>query len=247
MMIIPRRQDAYHKMQLFRLLTAIIDKEVIAAKICFKGGTCAAMLGYLDRFSVDLDFNLLEKADKQALKPQFHQLFVDLDLKIKDESKKTLQFLLQYKAGPNQRNTIKLDAVDQGFKADIYQPQHLTEIDRYMNCQTIETMFANKLVALMDRYEKNNAIAGRDLYDIHYFFMKGYRYEPKLIKERRGVEVFQYLEKLIEFIKQHVTQTVINQDLNTILTPDKFSQIRQTLKTETLTLLQDELKRLATN
>lgn len=244
MMIIPRREDAYHKMQLYRLLTAIVDEEKIATQICFKGGTCAAMLGFLDRFSVDLDFDLLEKADKKNLRRYFHQLFADLVLEIKDESRTTLQFLLRYEAEPNQRNTIKLDVLDQGCKADVCRPQYLPEIDRYMNCQTVETMFANKLVALVERFEKNKSIAGRDVYDIHHFFMKGYRYEASIIRERRGVEVGEYLEQLTEFVEKHITQTVINQDLNTILPPEKFNQIRKVLKSETLTLLHDELKRV---
>ncbi len=244
MMIVPRREDAYHKMQLYRLLTAIVDDEKIATQICFKGGTCAAMLGFLDRFSVDLDFDLLKKADREVLRQRFHQLFVGIDLEIKDESKTTLQFLLRYEAEPNQRNTIKLDVLDQGCKADVCQPQYLPEIDRYMNCQTVETMFANKLVALIERFEKNNSIAGRDLYDIHHFFMKGYKYEAGIIKERRGVGVGEYLGQLVGFVEKHITQTIINQDLNTILPPEKFNQIRKVLKNETLTLLRDELKRV---
>ena len=124
-MIVPRREDAYHKMQLYRLLTNIVDDEKIATQICFKGGTCAAMLGFLDRFSVDLDFDLLKKADKELLRQRFHQLFMNLGLEIKDESKTTLQFLLRYEAEPNQRNTIKLDVLDRGCETDICQPQYL--------------------------------------------------------------------------------------------------------------------------
>ena len=112
-----------------------------------------------------------------------------------------------------------------------------------MNCQTIETMFANKLVSLVDRYEKRKSIAGRDIYDIHQFFMRGYSYEQKIIKERRGVEAGDFLKELILFIEQKITQTIINQDLNTILPKEKFSQIREVLKNETLTFLRDELRR----
>ena len=47
-------------------------------------------------------------------------------------------------------------------------------------------MMANKLVAVIDRYAHREAIAGRDLYDIHHFFMKGYRYNEDVICERTG-------------------------------------------------------------
>ena len=243
MMIVPRREDAYHNAQLFRLLVGIIDNEDISSQLCFKGGTCAAMLGFLDRFSVDLDFDLLEGADKTFLRPKLHQVFDNLGLKLKDESRTTLQFLLRYEARTHERNTIKLDILDESFKSNICKAQYLPEIDRFMNCQTIETMFANKMVSLVDRYEKNESIAGRDVYDIHHFFLQGHSYRPEIIKERRGVEVGDFLEELIDFIEQKITQTTINQDLNTILPKEKFGQIRKVIKNETLTLLRDELKR----
>lgn len=244
MMIVPRRKDAYHKAQLFRLLVEIIDDEDVSSQMCFKGGTCAAMLGFLDRFSVDLDFDLLEGADRRLLRPKLHQVFSGLGLEIKDESRTTLQFLLRYEARTDERNTIKLDILDQGFKSNVCKAQYLLEIDRFMGCQTIETMFANKMVSLIDRYEKNKSIAGRDVYDIHHFFLQGYSYRPEIIKERRGTEVEDFFEELIDFIEQKVTQTIINQDLNTILPKEKFSQIRKVIKNETLTFLRDELKRL---
>lgn len=50
-------------------------------------------------------------------------------------------------------------------------------------------MMANKLVAVIDRYVHREAIAGRDLYDIHHFFMKGYRYNEDVICERTGKEL----------------------------------------------------------
>ena len=57
-MILLRPQDTIHKVQLTRLLTEILDNSILSQNLYFKGGTCAAILGYLDRFSVDLDFDL---------------------------------------------------------------------------------------------------------------------------------------------------------------------------------------------
>jgi len=244
MMILPRREDAYHKMQLFRLLTVIIDDEELASRLCFKGGTCAAMLGFLDRFSVDLDFDLAPDTNREKLKDKLHQIFMSLDLEIKDESQATLLFFLRYEAEKGQRNTLKLDAVDEKLGATRCEPQFLAEVDRYMICQTIESMFANKLVALIDRYEKNNSIAGRDLYDIHHFFGQGYRYQTEIIVERRGVGTEKFLRELRNFIEDKITQTIIDQDLNTVLPHRKFQQIREVIKQEVLVMLNDELKRL---
>ena len=84
--------NAFHKAQLYRLLIRLLDNYNIAPNILFKGGTCSQMLGFLDRFSVDLDFDLKPGADKELLRKELHSVFKDLNLKIKDESKRALQF-----------------------------------------------------------------------------------------------------------------------------------------------------------
>jgi hypothetical protein len=126
------------------------------------------------------------------------------------------------------------------IKANEYRVQYLSEIDRLVNCQTIESMFANKLVAVTDRYKLHGSIAGRDIYDIHHFFVRGYAYRAAVIKERTGKEPQAYFAELIYFIKKHVTQTIINEDLNMLLPPRRFQQIRKVLLPETLAFLERE-------
>jgi hypothetical protein len=65
-----------------------------------------------------------------------------------------------------------------------------------------------------------------------------------VIQERTGLTPKAYFEKLIDFIKEHVTQTVINEDLNTLLPNNRFQQIRKILIPETLSLLTSEQNRL---
>jgi hypothetical protein len=113
-----------------------------------------------------------------------------------------------------------------------------------MNSQTIETMFANKLVAVTDRYNVHKTIAERDIYDIHYFFVHGYAYHGPVIQERTGLTPHDYLGRLIDFIKEHVTQTIINEDLNSLLPNKQFQQVRKILLPETLSLLAKEQARV---
>ena len=70
-MIYLRPQDTYHKSQLVRLLVEIIDNHILGRSLYFKGGTCAAMRGFLDRFSVDLDFDLKRGVDRKMLVGEF--------------------------------------------------------------------------------------------------------------------------------------------------------------------------------
>ena len=213
-MILPRAQDALHKAMMYRLLISILDDKDLASKLFFKGGTCAAMLDWLDRFSIDLDFDLKPGTDKIQVNNHLAAIFTRLNLVMKDQIK-----------------------IDQPVKANIYQPYFLEEIRRFAVCQTIETMFAHKLVALTDRYKKYHTIAGRDLYDIHHFFINGYDFNPQVILERTRKTPPEYFRELTEFIATKVTQKHIFEDLSYLLPHDKFTAIRHTLITETLSFL----------
>jgi len=105
-------------------------------------------------------------------------------------------------------------------------------------------MFANKLVALMDRYKKTKTIAGRDLYDIHHFFINRYEYEDKIIKERTGKKTADYLRDLIKFIDKKINNKTIDEDLNFLLPINLFKKIRPILKSETMMLLKQETENL---
>jgi predicted nucleotidyltransferase component of viral defense system len=244
-MILPQTKDAVHKAWLYRVVSGIYDDAALASLLYFKGGTCAAMLGYLDRFSVDLDFDFAGNTGNVAeARARLEEVFGDLGLAIHDQSKTVPQYFLKYEVPQGTRNTIKIDVSVSPPKANTYEQKRFHEIDRIITCQTIETMMANKLVALMDRYEHNEAIAGRDLYDIHHFFLKGYRYNEQVILERTGKNTRQFFLDIIAFIERRITDEIINQELNTLLPYEKFSRIRKVLKQETLMFLRDELKRI---
>ena len=244
-MILPNLKEAKHKAWLYRLLAAIYDNRILASSLYFKGGTCAAMRGLLDRFSIDLDFDYVaEKGEVEAVRKNMEKTFKVLGLTIKEKSRRVPQYFLKYPGKEDERNTIKIDVTMPPPKTNKYEPVKMTEIDRVITCQTVETMFANKLVALVDRYEKNNSIAGRDIYDIHYFFLNGFSYGKAVIEERRNQPLGLFFKELIEFIEKNISETIIDQDINTLLTYDKFRKIRKVLKRETLMFLRDEIRRL---
>lgn len=242
-MILPQSKDAIHRGQLFRLLIAILENQFLASSLVFKGGTCAAMLGFLDRFSVDLDFDLYPNADKQRVKLELEQIFSKLELSIKDESVMYIQYHLRYDAPENVRNTLKLDIIGTVGVNDQNKVQLLSDIQRYANCQTIETMFAHKLIALLDRYKKNKKIAGRDVYDLYYFFLNGYKFDIQVLTERSTLEVKDYLNKCVEFLENVVTDDIISQDLNMLLDYKKFNLLRKSLRIELIAMLKDEIGR----
>ncbi len=240
-MLTLRPEDILHKSQLNRVLMEIVDQPVLAQALAFKGGSCAAMLGFLDRFSVDLDFDVIANTEKSGLRQAFQKVYDHLGLAITLEYKNALVYQLRYTSAPGKRSTIKVSASDVKITANQYRVQYFPEIDRLINSQTIETMFANKLVAITDRYAQHKSIAGRDIYDVHHFFIQGYEYNGEVIQERTGLASRQYLRRLIGFVREHFTQTVINEDLNSLLPPDQFQRIRKILIPETIAMLEREI------
>ena len=63
------------------------------------------------------------------------------------------------------------------------------------------------------------------------------------IKERTEQSLAQFFGKSITFIETHVTDTILTQDLSTLLAYEKFTKIRKVLKLETLMFLKDEVRR----
>ena len=97
-MISIKKEDILHKFQLLKLLTAIVDDPQISQRLYFKGGTCAAMAGFLDRFSIDLDFDLRKSVNKSKLKTGLEKIFKDQSFTIANKKDQTLFYLLKYKA-----------------------------------------------------------------------------------------------------------------------------------------------------
>lgn len=233
-----RAEDLLHKSQLNRVLMEVIDSRLLSHNLVLKGGTCAAMLGYLDRFSVDLDFDLIDSGDESILREEFHRIFVRLGLEITGEFDRVLFFQLRYPNERGKRNSMKISCNNILVVANVHTVQYLSEIDRFFTCQTIETMVANKMIAVTDRYQQHRDIAGRDIYDLHHFLIHGYGYNRGVIQERTGLEVQEYLDKFVVFIRKHVTQTIVNEDLNSLLPLSKFQQVRKVLIPETIALLE---------
>lgn len=242
-MIYTPPKDVIHKSYLNKLLVEIVDDPVLSQSLYFKGGTCAAMLGFLDRFSVDLDFDIKVGSDEKALDKRFREVFTKLGLIVESRSKNYLIYHLKYPSAPGKRNSLELDALNFVVKSNVYKPQYIVDINRIVNCQTLETMFANKLVAITDRYQRYKKVAGRDLYDVYYFFVQGYSYLPSVIEERTKMPAKKYIEELIKFIPNKVNLTEINEDLNLLLPNHSFQDVRKLLILQVVSMLKDELQR----
>jgi len=106
-------------------------------------------------------------------------------------------------------------------------------------------MFSHKLVALTERYDKHQTIAGRDVYDIHYFFFSGRLYRHELIKERTGKDLLKFFNDMKEFLKNQVTTDLLVQDLGTLLPSDKMRFVKKNLLQETKMFVANEIAKIS--
>ena len=74
-MLVANKTQALHKAIMLRVLTHILDDLYLSKALYFKGGICASMLGYLDRFSVDLDFDVKDKAAIKKVRKELENIF----------------------------------------------------------------------------------------------------------------------------------------------------------------------------
>ena len=137
MMQTSNKYDNIHKAWLYRVLEGIASDKYLPSVLYFKGGTCASMLGWLDRFSVDLDFDYGGKPeDVQKTRDSLEAIFADLGLSIKDKSQNGIQYFLKYENDKNNekiaRNTLKIDASFPLFASSKYISQRFLELTAFL-------------------------------------------------------------------------------------------------------------------
>jgi hypothetical protein len=58
------------------------------------------------------------------------------------------------------------------------------------------------------------------------------------------LNLIDFFKKLSSFINEHVTETILSQDLNPLIPYERFKKLRKALKRETLMFIDDEIRRL---
>jgi predicted nucleotidyltransferase component of viral defense system len=236
-MRLPRIEDAPHKYQMYRLLRGILKDSLLSSGLVFKGGTCAVLRGWLDRFSVDLDFDVVDAGLVEKLRLPIRKLVTDLGFGIKDESKNHLQFFLKYPAPDMVRNTLKLEINDEVSRFNRWELANLAELNLMAQTQTRGTMVANKLVAALNRHQDHGSIAGRDFYDLRHFLSQGFEIETEIVDERMGMQFADYIVKLIDFVENTVTEKDLFEDLGPLLPATELKRTVLPLREELAFLL----------
>lgn len=213
-----------HKLFLVQILKEIYSDISIASLLGFKGGTAAYLFYDLPRFSVDLDFNLLDINKKDVVTQAMREILTNAG-KIKDQSEKkaTIFFLLSYE---EKSHNIKVEISKRTF-SDFY------EVKSYLGISMLiirkEDMFAHKLVALSER----KSPANRDYFDLWFFMKNNWDIRKEIVELRTGMDFKKYLRKCIEKV-QEVDEKHILQGLGEVLDAKLKNWVKDNLKKDLL-------------
>jgi len=195
----------------------------------FKGGTAAFLFFGLPRFSVDLDFDLLE--DSQENKDLLFERIGDILLKygeIKDSEKKflTIFFSLSYGVGQHQIK-VEINARKTGARYSL-----LSYFGIPVLTVTKPSMLASKLMALTGR----KIFAARDLFDTHFFLKQSWDIEQDVLTAYGEKSLVDYLGRCIAFV-ENIPDNKLLAGLGELIGEKEKAFVRHKLKNEVLFLL----------
>ena len=173
-----------HRTLMFQIIKDIFNSD-IWKYLAFKWWTACYFLYALDRFSTDLDFDLIDNT-KNVDDELINILRKYWNLKVSNK-----MILSYWESDVN----IKIDINRKIWKNNSYE-----FVNFYWNTIRVQdksTIFANKLVALIERH------TNRDIYDVYFMFTNIFSINEKIIIERTWktnkellIQIKEKLEKL---------------------------------------------------
>ena len=181
----------------------------------------------LPRFSVDLDFNLIDTTKEELVYKKVRDILLKYG-KIHDEAKKFFGpvFVLDY--GQNERK-LKVEISNRQYD-NHYEIKNLLGIE--MRVLVKPDMFAHKLCALLDRTE----ITGRDIFDCWFFLDTHTPINADIVESRMGMPLQDYLQRCIDTVEQMSDKSIMN-GLGELTDGEMKKFAKTKLRKETVALL----------
>jgi len=226
-----------HQLIMGKILKDIYLDTTISSLLGFKGGTCAYFFYSLPRFSVDLDFDLLQTDEKvQKIVADKIRSILEAYGQIKDEKIKrfTVFFLLSY--GDADHN-IKIEI---NTRTTIPNIKDHYEIKEFLGIAMLAAkknyLFASKLMALSERKET----ASRDIYDIYFFGKENWDINRSVLELRSGKKVTDYLSDCVNIVEGTKDNQILA-GLGELLNEKDKSWVKNNLKKEAVFVLKNYL------
>ena len=216
-----------HKFFLMQILKDIYSDIELANCLGFKGGTALMFFYDLPRFSVDLDFNLLDPAKEKTVYEKVRKILLKYG-KIFDEAMKFYGPIIVLDYGVGERK-LKVEISNRQWN-DRYEIKNLLGIN--MQVMIAPDMFAHKLCALLDRGEVTN----RDIFDSWFFMQKRTPINKDTVETRMEMPLPDYIQKCINHLESMSDRGMLN-GLGELMDEDMKKFVRSKLRTETISLL----------
>ncbi|MEJ2568717.1 MAG: nucleotidyl transferase AbiEii/AbiGii toxin family protein [candidate division WOR-3 bacterium] len=221
-----------HKYVLVQILKDIYSDKEISPLMGFKGGTAAYLFYDLPRFSVDLDFNLLEILKKDLVRKKTEHILKDHgNIKTARDKRYTIFFMLSY---GKEATNIKVEISKRKFP-DSYEVKNYLGIP--MLAMKKKDIFAHKLVAFPDR----KSITNRDIFDLWFFLKNNWEINKKIVELRTGKEFKDSLKYCIKAAKR-INEMYILQGLGEIPDKEQKNWAKNNLKKDLIFLMKNYLE-----
>ena len=216
-----------HKFLLVQILKDIYADIQLSNSLGFKGGTALMFFYDLPRFSVDLDFNLLDKNQEDMVYNRVRKILLKYG-SIYDEAKKFYGPLVVLNYGHTERN-LKVEISNRVFE-NRYEIKNLLGIN--IKVMVLEDMFAHKLCALSDR----KSIANRDLFDCWFLLEKRTPINKDIVESRMKMPLTDYIQKCIDLLESMSDKGLLH-GLGELMDNSLKHFVQNEMKRETISLL----------
>jgi predicted nucleotidyltransferase component of viral defense system len=209
-----------HKRKLITLFLDILDNRNLSSTLGFKGGTALYLFYNLDRFSTDLDFNVVdEEFSVDEMRLEIEKKLEVLDYR---DKKFTYFWLCSYQKG---QHKIKVEVSKREFP-DRYKIRDF----RGYSCRVLDkgSMFAHKLCAITNR----KVLQNRDLYDSWFMFNQNFPINEEIVNFRLNKTVSEYSKELVELIDRLPEGYNILNGLGSVLDQSRRDWVKQNLLKE---------------
>lgn len=220
---------AIHRNILIKILKEIFTHQETAACLGFKGGTAALLFYDLTRFSVDLDFNLVDEKKEDII---FETIGTILQKYGKVEAQKKRYspiYLLSYKDKIEGAQNIKIEINKRNFGSKYEIKNYLGIAMRVMVQQD---MVAHKLVAMHERIGKTN----RDIFDVWFFLNNNWPVNTDIIELRTNKTYKEFLHICIDDLEKIGNRGILS-GLGELLDNKQKEWVKSNLKSDTIFLL----------
>lgn len=198
-----------HKFYMAQILSLIFKDKNLCNVLAFKGGTSLMFFHNLNRFSTDLDFNLLDP-DKLDLAYDKVRAILTRFGTIDAEAKKLYGPVLVLNYGKGER-MLKVEISVRQYP-NHYEMRSLAGTD--IRVMVMPDMFAHKLCAMGER------LSPRDIYDVWFFLQNHTEINEEIVRIRTAKSVSEYTAWCAEHVKE-ASPKLLMQGLGEVLNDAK--------------------------